>query len=95
MATTVAFHRLGQKAGIILSLAALFSSGCLYSKQLLDEARQDGYEEGFRAGFARTRSVTVEVAGYGNCEEGEDQVYINESCEIDVTGQDAEGACEW
>jgi hypothetical protein len=92
---TVGFKRLPRLSGGVLLLASLFLSGCLYSKKQVDEARQEGYEEGFRAGFAKTRSVSIEVAGYGNCEEGEDQAYINENCEVEISGEDAEGACEW
>jgi hypothetical protein len=95
MPTTTGFWTHGQPSGTVLLLAALLSSGCIYSKQQVDEARQQGYDDGFRAGFAKTRSVRIEVAGYANCEEGEDQVYINESCEVEVSGEDAEAACEW
>lgn len=95
MAKTVGFGADGLPSGAVLLLAALLLSGCVYSKQQMDEARQQGYEEGFKAGFARTRSVAIEVAGYADCEEGKDQVYINESCEVEVSGEDAEAACEW
>lgn len=95
METRFGFEPYRPASGVLLFLAVLLSSGCIYSKQQIDEARQQGYEEGFREGFAKTRAVSIEVAGYGNCEEGEDQVYINESCEVEVSGQDAEGACEW
>ena len=87
MAKTVGFGANGLPSGIVLLLAALLFSGCVYSKQQIDEARQEGYEEGFKAGFAKTRSVSIDVAGYADCEEGEDQVYINESCEVEVSGE--------
>lgn len=95
MAKTVGFGTNGLPSGTVPLLAALLFSGCIYSRQQMDEARQQGYEEGFKAGFVRTRSVSIEVAGYADCEEGEDQVYINESCEVEVSGEDAEAACEW
>ena len=95
MSATLGFWTHMQPSGAVLLLAALLSGGCIYSKQQIDEARQQGYEEGFRAGFAKTRSVRIEVAGYADCDEGEDQVYINESCEVEVSGADAEAACEW
>jgi len=95
MAKTVGFRTNRLPSGTLLLLVALLLSGCIYTKQQMDGSRQQGYEEGLKAGFARTRSVAIEVAGSADCEEGEDQVYVNESCEVEVSGEDAEAACEW
>jgi len=80
------------KRCLVLTVA-LMATGCLYTEKDLQEAKSKAYSDGFSDGFAKTRSVTIEVSGTVSSEDGE--VEIDETCEVDVSGEDAESACEF
>jgi hypothetical protein len=74
---------------------ALFSAGSLYTRKDFEQARAEGYQDGFADGFRKTRAVEISVSGHAYADPIDDYVDISESCTVEISGDEAEGDCEF